>query len=104
VVLLIHGGLLLMTSDGHDLIDPHPPLDQLVQGWTIGTRPSSARGGRYVSWQSCSSPNATTGPGRRSERGIEAASSIKQKSLREFDFNANPGTNPATIHTLTSCE
>jgi DNA replication protein DnaC len=41
---------------------------------------------------------------RRSERRIKAAQFPRQKSLREFDFDANPGIDPATIHTLASCE
>jgi DNA replication protein DnaC len=41
---------------------------------------------------------------RRSERRIKAASFPRQKSVREFDFNANPGIDPATVHTLASSE
>jgi DNA replication protein DnaC len=41
---------------------------------------------------------------RRSERRIKAAGFPRQKSLRDFDFDANPNIDPAAIHTLTSCE
>ncbi|XRQ09100.1 IS21-like element helper ATPase IstB [Actinomadura welshii] len=41
---------------------------------------------------------------RRSERRIKAASFPRQKSVREFDFDSNPSIDPATVHTLASCE
>jgi hypothetical protein len=41
---------------------------------------------------------------RRSERRIKAANFPREKSLRTFDFEANPNIDPATIHTLASCE
>jgi DNA replication protein DnaC len=41
---------------------------------------------------------------RRSERRIRAAGFPRQKSLRDFDFEANPNLNPATLHTLASCD
>ncbi len=41
---------------------------------------------------------------RRSEHRIKAAAFPRQKTLREFDFEANPNIDPATIHTLASCE
>jgi DNA replication protein DnaC len=41
---------------------------------------------------------------RRSERRIKAASFPREKSLRQFDFDANPNIDPAVIHTLASCE
>ncbi|MFE0822592.1 ATP-binding protein [Streptomyces sp. NPDC058847] len=41
---------------------------------------------------------------RRSERRVKAAGFPREKSLRTFDFDANPNIDPATIHTLTSCE
>jgi DNA replication protein DnaC len=41
---------------------------------------------------------------RRSERRIKAAGFPRPKTLREFDFDANPTLDPATIHTLASCE
>lgn len=41
---------------------------------------------------------------RRSERRIKAAAFPRQKTLREFDFEANPNIDPATIHTLASSE
>lgn len=41
---------------------------------------------------------------RRSERRIKAAGFPRQKALRDFDFDANPNIDPATIHTLASCE
>ncbi|SEE70809.1 IstB-like ATP binding protein [Streptomyces sp. KS_5] len=41
---------------------------------------------------------------RRSERRIKAASSPRDKSLRAFDFEANPNVDPATINTLATCE
>ena len=40
---------------------------------------------------------------RRSERRIKAAGFPRQKSLREFDFEANPNVDPAVIHTLATC-
>ncbi|MFD8558718.1 ATP-binding protein [Streptosporangium canum] len=39
---------------------------------------------------------------RRSERRIKAAQFPRDKSLRAFD--ANPGVDPAVIHTLAACE
>jgi len=41
---------------------------------------------------------------RRSERRIRAAGFPRQKALQDFAFDANPSVNPATIHTLASCE
>ncbi|GAA3222441.1 hypothetical protein GCM10020216_034680 [Nonomuraea helvata] len=41
---------------------------------------------------------------RRSERRIKAAQFPRDKSLRAFDFDANPNIDPATIHTLATCE
>ncbi len=41
---------------------------------------------------------------RRSERRIKAAGFPREKSLRTFDFDANPNVDPATIHTLGSSE
>ncbi|MFD3761223.1 IS21-like element helper ATPase IstB [Streptomyces sp. NPDC058622] len=41
---------------------------------------------------------------RRSERRINAASFPRDKSLRAFDFDANPAIDPAAIHTLASCD
>ncbi|WP_425413476.1 ATP-binding protein [Nonomuraea maritima] len=41
---------------------------------------------------------------RRSERRIKAAQFPRDKSLRAFDFEANPNIDPATIHTLATCE
>jgi DNA replication protein DnaC len=41
---------------------------------------------------------------RRAERRIHAAGFPRQKSLRDFDFEANPNVEPATIHTLATCE
>ncbi|WP_433017893.1 ATP-binding protein [Kribbella sp. CA-294648] len=41
---------------------------------------------------------------RRSERRIKAAQFPREKSLREFDFNANPNIDPAVIHTLATSE
>ncbi len=41
---------------------------------------------------------------RRSERRIKAAAFPRQKSLREFDFDANPNIDPAVVHTLATCE
>ncbi|WP_121413311.1 IS21-like element helper ATPase IstB [Streptomyces mirabilis] len=41
---------------------------------------------------------------RRSERRIKAASFPREKSLRQFDFDANPNIDPAVIHTLASCD
>lgn len=41
---------------------------------------------------------------RRSERRIKTAGFPGDKSLRSFDFDANPNLDAATIHTLASCE
>ncbi|RDI65718.1 IS21-like element helper ATPase IstB [Nocardia pseudobrasiliensis] len=41
---------------------------------------------------------------RRSERRIRAAGFPRDKSLRAFDFDANPNVDPATVHTLAKCE
>ena len=41
---------------------------------------------------------------RRSERRIRAATFPREKSLRTFDFEANPGVDAATINTLATCE
>ncbi|MEO3810796.1 IS21-like element helper ATPase IstB [Sphaerisporangium sp. B11E5] len=41
---------------------------------------------------------------RRSERRIKAAAFPRDKSLREFDFDANPHIDPALIHTLATGE
>ncbi|MGI5202333.1 ATP-binding protein [Spirillospora sp. CA-108201] len=41
---------------------------------------------------------------RRSERRIKAAQFPRDKSLRACNFDANPGIDPATIHTLATCE
>jgi DNA replication protein DnaC len=41
---------------------------------------------------------------RRSERRIKAAAFPRAKSLREFDFDANPTVDAAVIHTLATCE
>ncbi|KAB8186820.1 hypothetical protein FH608_045835, partial [Nonomuraea phyllanthi] len=41
---------------------------------------------------------------RRSERRIKAAAFPRDKSLREYDFDANPHIDPAVIHTLAACE
>ena len=39
---------------------------------------------------------------RRSERRIKSAGFPREKSLRTFDFAANPGLDPAAIHTLAT--
>jgi len=41
---------------------------------------------------------------RRSERWIKAAGFPREKSLRTFDFDANPSVDPAVIHTLATCD
>jgi DNA replication protein DnaC len=41
---------------------------------------------------------------RRSERRIKAAAFPREKSLRTFDFDANPTVDPAVIHTLATCD
>ncbi|KRE61964.1 IS21-like element helper ATPase IstB [Nostocoides sp. Soil756] len=41
---------------------------------------------------------------RRSERRIKAAAFPREKSLRAFDFDANPNIDPATIHTLATSD
>ena len=41
---------------------------------------------------------------RRSERRLKAAGFPRQKWLKDFDFDANPNINPATVHTLATCE
>jgi DNA replication protein DnaC len=41
---------------------------------------------------------------RRSERQIKAAGFPREKSLRAFDFDANPSIDPAVINTLAACD
>lgn len=41
---------------------------------------------------------------RRSERRIRAAGFPRDKSLRAFDFDANPNIDSALIHTLATCQ
>ncbi len=41
---------------------------------------------------------------RRSARRIKAAGFPREKWLDDFDFEANPSINPATIHTLARCD
>ena len=41
---------------------------------------------------------------RRSERQIKAAGFPREKSLRAFDFDANPSIDPAVINTLATCD
>ena len=41
---------------------------------------------------------------RRSERRIKAAAFPRDKSLRTFEFDANPSVDPAVLHTLATCE
>lgn len=40
---------------------------------------------------------------RRSERRVKAAGFPREKSLRMFDFDANPDVDPAVIHQLATC-
>ncbi len=40
---------------------------------------------------------------RRSVRRVKAAGFPREKWLQDFDFQANPNINPATIHTLAGC-
>ena len=40
---------------------------------------------------------------RRSIWRVKAAGFPREKSLADFDFDANPNLNPATIHTLANC-
>ncbi len=40
---------------------------------------------------------------RRSERRIRAAAFPREKSLRAFDFDADPNVDPATVNTLATC-
>ncbi|GAB2954040.1 hypothetical protein GCM10027028_65410 [Streptomyces sundarbansensis] len=42
--------------------------------------------------------------GRRAERRIRAARFPREKTLREFDYRANPNVDPAVIHNLASCD
>lgn len=41
---------------------------------------------------------------RRAERRIRAAHFPREKSLREFDYTANPNVDPAVIHSLATCD
>jgi DNA replication protein DnaC len=41
---------------------------------------------------------------RRSERQIKAAGFPREKSLRAFDFDANPNIDPAVVNTLAACD
>jgi DNA replication protein DnaC len=40
----------------------------------------------------------------RSERQIKAAGFPREKSLRAFDFDANPNIDPAVVNTLVTCD
>ena len=41
---------------------------------------------------------------RRAERRIRAAHFPREKSLREFEYTANPNVDPAVIHSLATCD
>jgi DNA replication protein DnaC len=41
---------------------------------------------------------------RRSARRVKSAGFPREKWLSDFDYDANPNINPATIHTLARCE
>nr|WP_269433546.1 ATP-binding protein [Nonomuraea sp. SBT364] len=41
---------------------------------------------------------------KAADRRIKMARFPRQKSLREFDFDANPNVDPAVIHTLADCD
>jgi DNA replication protein DnaC len=41
---------------------------------------------------------------RRSERRFRAAAFPREKSLRAFDYAANPNLDPAVINTLATCD
>ena len=41
---------------------------------------------------------------RRSERRIRAAAFPREKTLRTFDYAANPNVDPAVINTLATCD
>ncbi|WP_439678276.1 IS21-like element helper ATPase IstB [Embleya sp. MST-111070] len=41
---------------------------------------------------------------RRAERRIRAAHFPRDKSLREFDYKANPNVDPVVIHNLATCD
>jgi DNA replication protein DnaC len=41
---------------------------------------------------------------RRSARRVKTAGFPREKWLSDFDFDANPTINPATIHTLARCD
>jgi DNA replication protein DnaC len=41
---------------------------------------------------------------RRSERRLKAAGFPRQKWIKDFDFEANPNINPATVPTRATCE
>ncbi|MFD8381769.1 IS21-like element helper ATPase IstB [Streptomyces sp. NPDC059679] len=41
---------------------------------------------------------------RRAERRIRAAHFPREKSLRDFDYSANPNVDPAVIHNLATCD
>src|SRR4030095_4773976 len=43
-------------------------------------------------------------PPPRANPRIKAAKFPREKSLRAFDFDANPNIDPAVIHTLAKCE
>ncbi|MPY55976.1 hypothetical protein FNH08_01855 [Streptomyces spongiae] len=40
----------------------------------------------------------------RAERRIRAAHFPREKSLREFEYTANPNVDPAVIHSLATCD
>jgi chromosomal replication initiation ATPase DnaA len=45
-----------------------------------------------------------TGPGAAPNAGSKPPRSPRDKSLRAFDFDANPHVDPAVIHTLAKCD
>jgi DNA replication protein DnaC len=47
-------------------------------------------------------PYADNRDRRRSERRIKAAAFPREKSLRAFDYDANPNIDPAVMHTLAT--
>jgi hypothetical protein len=49
-------------------------------------------------------PSATIAPDAGPNAGSRPPSSPREKSLRAFDFDANPNIDPAVIHTLAKCE
>nr|WP_289514348.1 hypothetical protein [Nonomuraea sp. KC401] len=53
---------------------------------------------------SCSWPSATTAPAAAPNGASRPPGFPREKSLRAFDFDANPNVDPAVVNTLATCD